>query len=236
VNHYRSSRILLFVLLIFWEPVGELSGESNLVTHSPFLPPDWGQQAAEKPAQPVTQKGPLSRELEFRGVFSMNGVTKFGVFDRNAQKGQWFPLNSGNDRFTVIRYNEGMQTILIKADGRIEELSLKEADDKPLPVMGALNTLRPPSPPPPVNGASNANAEGDDDDASRTSNVPRRRIIRPRARGEGNSGNAANNGAANNREANNNYPNLPANIPPPPNFTPGPPPDFTPPPPPNMTQ
>lgn len=221
-----------------------LGAESNLVTSSPFLPPGWGKTAPVEDKTPVVQSGPLSRELEFRGIFEMNGVTKFGVFDKKDQKGRWIPLNGGGDQFTVVRYNNKTQSIMVKSNGRIEELFLKEADDKPLPVVGAISpNIKVPVPggannnrripPPPPAALTNRNNNNN------TTTVPRRRVIRRSVRdssANSNSGQANQTGQGGNQSARSTPPNLPANIPPPPNFTPGPPPNFTPPPPPNFNQ
>ncbi|WOO43682.1 hypothetical protein [Rubellicoccus peritrichatus] len=210
-------------------------GESNLITNSPFLPPGWGKkEPVKEEPPPVVAKGPLSRELEFRGIFEMNGVTKFSVFDKAEQKGHWVPLNGGDSKYTIVRYNEPKKSIMVKSAGRLEEIFLLAADDKPMPVVGAAATNaanratprgNPNIPPPPnatVNQRNTTNRSG--------TTVPRRRIIRRSSSGNNNT--ATSNSATNSNNTSTSNPQLPSNIPPPPNFTPGPPPSFTPPPPP----
>lgn len=140
--------VSLFVALA---STGRGALESNLVSQSPFLPPGWGKQTA--PVKPVEEapvvQGPLGRELEFRGIFEMGGVTQFSVFDKTTQKGQWITLNGGTDRFSIVRYNSDKDSIVIQAGGRSEELKLATADDKPIPIVGqAPPNFSPPTPAP----------------------------------------------------------------------------------------
>lgn len=211
------------------------AGESNLITNSPFLPPGYGQKAPEPEPEPeIIAQGPLSRELEFRGIFEMNGVTKFSVFDKSEQKGQWIPLNGGDSKYTIVRYNEPKRSITVKSAGRLEEIFLHAADDKPMPVVGAASTTTNQRPNSRTNNTTNQQNGIANPRTNRTgTTVPRRRIIRrSSSSNNNNSTNAASSGSTSS-SSQNSTPQLPSNIPPPPNFTPGPPPNFTPPPPPS---
>ncbi len=230
------------VLFALAAPMAGAALESNLIEHSPFLPPGWGKKTETAPVveeAPVVQ-GPLSRELEFRGIFEMGGEIQFSIFDKSTQEGKWIPLNGGTDRFSIIRYNEGKESIMVKSGSRLEEITLADPDDKPMPVVGqappnftpptAPPNFKPPTsppssppstsppstiPPPPPAALLNArnNASG--------TTVPRRRIIRRTSDSTSSPSSSSSSSGT----------NLPSNIPPPPNYTPGSPPNFTPPPP-----
>lgn len=173
----NSNRCAVFVvfLLTLTLPLSLSSEESQLSESSPFLPPGYGEEAP-KPQKPVVQpQGPISREIEFRGVARIGGVYQFSIYNKKEQKGYWLKENAAEDGISISNYNPNSSTIIVLMNGRSERLTLATATEKPLPVAQTKpgSNARPPSLPPQLqNKSSNQNKK------RRT--VPRRRVILPK--------------------------------------------------------
>ncbi len=153
----------------------------TLESKSPFLPPGHNAPRPEAP-KPVQVNGPISREIEFRGVVQMNGVYQFSVFNKSEQKGYWIRENESKDGIGIRSFDADSMSITVNQNGRSERLSLMESTDSPLPV--AIST-----PPATNSGQANKpvlppgleNLTNNSGNSSRPSRVvPRRRVILPR--------------------------------------------------------
>lgn len=166
---------ILLLLLSFTLPLS-LFSDAKLSEKSPFLPPGHGADTPE-PTKPVIQpQGPISRELEFRGIVQIGGVFQFSIFNKKEQKGYWLKTKESEDGIAVNTYDANSSTIVVEMNGRSERLTLMAATDGPLPVAQAkqpsLNSARPPGLPPELNVKSSSNS------TRRT--VIRRRVVQPK--------------------------------------------------------
>lgn len=227
--------------------VAALASEENLIEHSPFLPPGWGRSTAPPPpVETPSPPGALSRELEFRGIFEMNGVPKFSIFDKTEQRSAWHSVGGSDARFSVVSYDIPKRTVTVRAGGRTEELQLAKPDDRAVPVVGstpggtpptpppnftpptapptAPPTSQPPSniPPPPPGVNVQGRSGGTTGSGSASTAIPRRRVLRPSESAR--SGGSSTGGEASTSQSTG------GSMPPPPNFVPGPPPNIVPPP------
>ena len=171
-------RSLTFLLLA---GVSMLSAES-LESSNPFLPPGYGEEK-EAPKPVVQSNGPISREIEFRGFFKLNGQYQFSLFNKRDQKSYWLKQNEAAAQGISVRnYDSGSQSITVSISGRTERITLITANSSPLPVVASV------SPPVNTNGNSNKPAfipasqnitkEHNDNNIKRA--VPRRREILPK--------------------------------------------------------
>ncbi|MGB1127815.1 MAG: hypothetical protein ACPG3X_05555 [Opitutales bacterium] len=148
--------------------------DESLSKKSPFLPPDHGTKTSV-PAQPKVQpQGPISREIEFRGVVQLGGTYRFSLFNKKQNKSYWIEEKVSQDGLSVRSFDAGSSTVVVNVNGRSERLTLMTATDSPLPV--ALNHSQsklPQAPvlPPQINPPQNKN--------STKRVIPRRRVILP---------------------------------------------------------
>jgi hypothetical protein len=173
------ARIALGLILL--QSLSLLSAK-ELSEKSPFLPPGHGAKNEAVQVKPVVPaQGPLSREIEFRGVVQIGGVFQFSIFKKKDQKGYWLRENITEDGITARSYDAASSTLVVNMNGRSERLTLMTATDNPLPVAKVnpaatpSQPTRPPTitpPQPPQLNKSNAN------NSRRV--VPRRRVVLPK--------------------------------------------------------
>ena len=158
-----------------------LSAES-LESSNPFLPPGYGEKK-EAPKPVVQSNGPISREIEFRGLVKMKGQYQFSLFNKRDQKSYWLKENEAAAQGISVRnYDSGSQSLTVSMSGRTERITLIAANSSPLPVVASVS--------PPVNTNGNANKPGlppalqnitIKDKGNNTNRVvPRRRVILPK--------------------------------------------------------
>ena len=158
-----------------------LSAES-LESSNPFLPPGYGEKK-EAPKPVVQSNGPISREIEFRGLVKMEGQYQFSLFDKRDQKSYWLKENEAAAQGISVRnYDSGSQSLTVSMSGRTERVTLISASSSSLPVVASVS--------PPVNANGNANKPelppvlqnitkpNNNNDVKRA--VPRRRVILPK--------------------------------------------------------
>jgi hypothetical protein len=153
------------------------AADSKLESNSPFLPPGYNTKKPEPP-KPVQQvNGPLSRELEFKGVVQMNGIYEFSLFHKSENRGYWIPENGSENGISVSDFKLDPMQINVTLNGRTEQLTLVTATDSPLPIATspAARPQRPPNQPN-IPGLNTSNKR-----PSTTNRViPRRRVILPK--------------------------------------------------------
>lgn len=168
---------LTFALLT---SVSVLSAET-LVSSNPFLPPGYGEKkVAPKPVVP--SNGPISREIEFRGLVKMNGQYQFSLFNKRDQKSYWLKENEASAQGISVRgYDSSSRSLTVNMNGRSERLSLMTANSTPLPVVSSVSQPKitngkanQPTLPPALQNIS----QGNNNSSRRV--VPRRRVILPK--------------------------------------------------------
>jgi hypothetical protein len=161
--------------------VSMLSAES-LESSNPFLPPGYAEKK-EAPKPVVQSNGPISREIEFRGLVKMKGQYQFSLFNKSDQKSYWLKENEAAAQGISVRnYDSGSQSLTVSMSGRTERITLIAANSSPLPVVASVS--------PPVNTNGNAKQPGlppelpniikpnNSNNVKRA--VPRRRVILPK--------------------------------------------------------
>ena len=161
--------------------VSLLSAES-LESSNPFLPPGFSEKK-EAPEPVVQSNGPISREIEFRGLVKVNGQYQFSLFNKRDQKSHWLKENeAATQGISVRNYDSNSRSLTVSMSGRTERLTLVSPSPAPLAVVTSVS--------PPVNTNGNAKLTGlppvlqnitkpnNNNDVNRA--VPRRRVILPK--------------------------------------------------------
>lgn len=160
---------------------GSVLSAETLVSNNPFLPPGYGAKK-EAPKPVVQSNGPISREIEFRGLVKMNGQYQFSLFNKRDQKSYWLKENEAAAQGISVRgYDSNSRSLTVNMNGRSERLSLMIANSTPLPVVSSVNqpkitngkATQPLLPP-----GLQKNSQGNNTKSSRI--VPRRRVILPK--------------------------------------------------------
>ena len=171
-------RGLTFALLA---SVSILSAET-LESSNPFLPPGYSEKK-EAPKPVVQSNGPISREIEFRGLAEMDGQYQFSLFNRRDQKSYWLKENEAAAQGISVRnYDSVSRSLTVSMSGRTELITLMTANSTPLPVVSSVSQ--------PVNTNGKAKqsallpgpqniAKANNNNSSKIA-VPRRRIILPK--------------------------------------------------------
>lgn len=174
----KALRPLTLTLTLALSSVSALRAET-LENQNPFLPPGYGEQKEVAPPPPVVQtNGPISREVEFRGIVQFDGSYQFSLYNKSENKAYWLFENQSEGGITVRGYDVSSKTITVNMNGRSERLTLMSASDAPLPVVSSVSSPTNSSANQPVlpPGLENANNNGED----RRRVIPRRRVILPR--------------------------------------------------------
>ena len=172
-------QILSFALTVTLSSVQSVAADT-LESSNPFLPPGYGKEKVVAPPPVVQSNGPISREVEFRGIMNYGGAYQFSVFNKSENKSYWLYENQSEGGITVRGYDANSRTITVNMNGRSERLTLMSATDAPLPVVssvsqpGKASANNPVLPP----GLENTNDNNDNNDRRRV--IPRRRVILPK--------------------------------------------------------
>ncbi|MBL6912166.1 MAG: hypothetical protein ISR40_00705 [Puniceicoccaceae bacterium] len=172
-------QILSFALTVTLSSVQSVAADT-LESSNPFLPPGYGEAKPEPPKPVVQTNGPISREVEFRGIMNYGGAYQVSVFNKSENKSYWLYENRSEGGITVRGYDTDSKTITVNMNGRSERLTLMSATDAPLPVVssvsqpGKASANNPVLPP----GLENTNDNNDNNDRRRV--IPRRSVILPK--------------------------------------------------------
>lgn len=113
------------------------SGPPTLITNSPFLPP--GFQPPSRPGN-VAEPPPSAEvtKYEFRGVYQLEDVYYFNIYNPAEKKGQWLTEESMQEvSMELLEFNPDNDKIVLRVSGETTSLSLIETSDKSMPVHGA---------------------------------------------------------------------------------------------------
>ena len=168
-----SSKIPLVVLACLTLGISLAAASSKLESNSPFLPAGYNTPKPVKP--PPVVNGPLSRELEFRGIVQMNGIYEFSLFNKKLNRGYWIAENGSESGISVRNFDLSGMRITVTQNGRSEQLTLMTATDSPLPVAISMPT-KPAALAPGLN-IPGLKTNSPKPSASRV--IPRRRVILP---------------------------------------------------------
>ena len=164
-------RGLTFTLL---SGVSVLSAET-LESSNPFLPPGYGEEK-EVPKPIVQSNGPISREIEFRGIAKMDGQYQFSLFNKRDQKSHWLKENEAAAQGISVRnYDSNSKSLTVNMSGRTERLTLATPSSTPIPVVASAIQSSSPQPSPTPQNITKAN---NGNNTNRV--VPRRRVILPK--------------------------------------------------------
>ena len=153
------------------------AADSKLETNSPFLPPGYSTKKPEPPKPVVPQaNGPLSQELEFRGIVQINDIYEFSLFNKKDNRGYWIAENGAENGISVSHFNIDAMRITVTLNGRTEQLTLMTATDRPLPVASSTPAEPTKRPQPNIPGLNTNNTK--QPTSSRV--IPRRRVILPK--------------------------------------------------------
>ena len=126
-----ASKVSLIALACLTLVTSLSATNSNLESNNPFLP--FGHKTTEVTDVPrPVVNGPLSRELEFRGIVQMNGVYEFSLFNKKLNRGYWIAENSAESGISVRNFDLADMRITVTKNGRAEQLTLLTASYSPL--------------------------------------------------------------------------------------------------------
>ena len=171
----RSPLLLAFCLLFCAIPD---STASTLESNSPFLPDGYGK-AKPKPkpkAAAPTSNGPLAKQLEFRGVVELQGTYQFSLFDKKDNRGYWIAENSSEEGISVSNFERDKMRLTVSLNGRTEQLTMLNPQDKPMPVVRNMPISTKPAKKPNIPGIQSKEGK----QPAKTRSVPRRRVILPK--------------------------------------------------------
>ncbi|MDQ8193378.1 hypothetical protein QEH59_03010 [Coraliomargarita sp. SDUM461004] len=182
--HIRRStpaKALRLLALALASSFSHITTAETLESSNPFLPPGYGEKQTEPPKPVVQTNGPISREIEFRGVVKFNNNYQFSVFNKTEQKGYWIKENQAEGGISVRSYDADSRTITVNMNGRSERLTLMSVSDAPLPVVSSTTqpkqSANTATLPPGLENANNTNTNTSD---NRRRVIPRRRVILPK--------------------------------------------------------
>ena len=172
----QAIKRFLIILLCLASNAALHAASSKLESNSPFLPAGHNKEP-NGPKPPPVVNGPLSREIEFRGIVQMNGVYQFSLFNKKENRGYWIAENGAESGISVRNFDLDAMRISVTLNGRTEQLTLMTATDSPLPV--AISTTAKPTKQarqPNIPGLTPSTTKKKS--ASRV--IPRRRVILPK--------------------------------------------------------
>ena len=115
---------------------------SNLVVNSPFIPADF-QSSLDSRTNEARKRSAnrLSRQIQFRGLVQIDSEWEFCIYDTKSNKGDWVPLGNANAAYHVVEFFPETQSIMVRLDGREEEIFL-ERSEGPLGQIVGPNLVR----------------------------------------------------------------------------------------------
>lgn len=128
--------------------IGAEATPESLLRHSPFLP------AGNVASVAAQQKG----RLELRGIATIDGVTRFTIFDTSSSRGVWLAVGENDGGMKVSAYDAAAEAVTVELEGQSVRLTLKEPEIVTLAVStpatatnAAAGTAQGVRPAPPAN-------------------------------------------------------------------------------------
>ncbi len=113
----------------------DLLHASDLIENSPFVPADFTRYAPNIHNLRGASNIPLSRKLEFRGVFSLSNQYYFNIYNTIDKRGDWVKLREPNAPYRVLRFEKNNDLIEIEYKGQTEKLTRIRPSGETLPVI-----------------------------------------------------------------------------------------------------
>ena len=111
----------------------------------------------------------LSGQFEFHGVYQLDGVYFYNLYNKRESRGNWMRDNQVEEGFPrIIRFNPDKDVLTVEVAGETVVLELVDTTDNPMPLSPGA------TPQPAVRPATTTSS-------TRTA-PPRRRVIRPTSR------------------------------------------------------
>lgn len=114
---------------------------SNLTSNSPFLPLGF-QPPGEGNGRPVAPTAETPTQLEFQGVYQLNGQFQFLIFNRLNRESHWVGLNEARDGLNVTEYDVEKNRIAVNGLN-LELIKLPNATGAPIDPVAAARTTMP---------------------------------------------------------------------------------------------
>lgn len=132
-GHSAHSFLIALTLLLGSTCLSQANpGIESLERRSPFVPYDYK-------GGPGDNNGWAPSELQFRGIFELNGTTEFSLFDVKNKKSTWVALNETTGPYTIENYNPSEQTLSLSINGSPHQLKLSTPDGQPIPIAYQKN-------------------------------------------------------------------------------------------------
>lgn len=111
----------------------------DLVDKSPFLPEGWGREgtASGQAQQNAAAQAIQQSQLDFQGVFTLNGETWVNIFDKRQGKGLWIRVGDRGAPLPVTRYDSQQETVMVAVPSGPISLPFKKPTNKTIPVAFA---------------------------------------------------------------------------------------------------
>jgi len=183
-----ASRVQLTLLTAVFAAAGLPAGLPSLVTNSPFLPPGFQPPGSAAPAPPPAAG---RTQYEFRGVYQLEDMYHFHLYDTRERKGFWLTEEAPREGvLEVLEFDPESNEVVVTVAGEQISLALVRTSDQPMPIQTptpvARPVVRPPMPQPAVRPATPA-VRPATPAAPTTPAAPqpvRRRVIRPTSSAE----------------------------------------------------
>lgn len=114
---------------------------SNLTSNSPFLPLGF-QPPGEGNGRPTAPMVDTPTQLEFQGVYQLNGQYQFLIFNRLNRESHWVGLNEARDGLNVTEYDLEKNRIAVNGLN-LELIKLPNATGAPIDPVAAARTNMP---------------------------------------------------------------------------------------------
>ena len=102
------------------------------VSPNPFLRPGFNQrptkQVSPRKAPPPAPQKDMSKEIEFRGYFTLKGEPFFCLFNKKSQKGEWIAINEATfEDFEAREFDLESETLTVAFGGETYKLNLLQS-------------------------------------------------------------------------------------------------------------
>ncbi len=152
---------VLIVLYLFitnaWAQSDAQLLPETLIERSPFIPDTFrNPDDNTKPVEEPINEG----NFEFKGVYSLNGVYYFNLYNKAEQKGYWTTKDEPLQGVQIDSFDERDNRIRVNIGGRSEVYELVKTTDRPMPILTAPRNT-------PQAAPTNVSAQADQTNAQR---------------------------------------------------------------------